>query len=138
MAKIENYIHGNKTSISKKTIDVYNPSTGEIISQVVSSDKNDFFQLIESSKKASLEWSRTTPLKRSRIISKYKNLIERNLNELAELVSMEHGKTLEDAIGSVTRGLEVVEFVRGIPHLLKGEFSQNVGTDIDFGLLDNL
>ena len=131
MAKIENYIHGNKTSISKKTIDVYNPSTGEIISQVVSSDKNDFFQLIESSKKASLEWSRTTPLKRSRIISKYKNLIEGNLNELAELVSMEHGKTLDDAKGSVTRGLEVVEFACGIPHLLKGEFSQNVGTDID-------
>ena len=59
------------------------------------------------------------------------NLIEKNLNELAEIVSIEHGKTLADAKGSVTRGLEVIEFACGIPHLLKGEFSQNVGTNID-------
>ena len=71
------------------------------------------------------------PLKRSRIISKYKALIENNLEELAKLVSIEHGKTLDDAKGSVIRGLEVVEFAIGIPHLLKGEFSQNVGTNID-------
>ena len=131
MKKIENYIHGKKISISKKTIDVHNPSTGEVISQVVLSDSMDFKKLIESSKKSSVDWAQTTPLKRSRIISKYKNLIEKNLNELAELVSIEHGKTLDDAKGSVTRGLEVVEFSCGIPHLLKGEFSQNVGTNID-------
>ncbi len=131
MKKIENYIHGKKISISKKTIDVHNPSTGEVISQVILSDSEDFQKLIESSKKSSLDWAQTTPLKRSRIISKYKNLIEKNLNELAELVSIEHGKTLDDAKGSVTRGLEVVEFSCGIPHLLKGEFSHNVGTNID-------
>ena len=64
-------------------------------------------------------------------MSNYKTLIEKNLDELAELISIEHGKTLSDAKGSVTRGLEVVEFACGIPHLLKGEFSQNVGTNID-------
>ena len=71
------------------------------------------------------------PLKRSRILFKYKDLIEKNLNELAEIISIEHGKTIEDAKGSVTRGLEVVEFACGIPHLLKGQFSENVGTGID-------
>ena len=64
-------------------------------------------------------------------MSKYKHLVEQNIDELAKLVSSEHGKTLDDAKGSVIRGLEVVEFACGIPHLLKGEFSQNVGTDID-------
>ena len=87
--------------------------------------------MIESSKKSQIEWANTTPLKRSRILAKYKTLIEKNIDELASIVSREHGKTLADAKGSVTRGLEVVEFACGIPHLLKGEFSQNVGTDID-------
>ncbi len=131
MKKIENYINGKKVSLSKDSLSVYDPSTGEEISTVVMSDANDFKNVIRSSKQSQISWSNTTPLKRSRIISKYKSLIEDNLQELAELVSKEHGKTLEDAKGSVTRGLEVVEFASGIPHLLKGEFSQNVGTNID-------
>ena len=131
MKKIENYIDGKIVSVSKRDQSVYDPSTGEEISKVVLSDINDFNNVIESSKKAQLEWSEITPLKRSRIISKYKSLIENNMQELAELISKEHGKTLDDAKGSITRGLEVVEFSCGIPHLLKGEFSQNVGTNID-------
>ena len=131
MKKINNYIHGKSVSISKNEADIYDPSTGEIISKVVLSENDDFKNAIESSKSSQLDWANTTPLKRSRIISKYKNLIEQNIQELAELISKEHGKTLDDAKGSVTRGLEVVEFACGIPHLLKGEFSQNVGTGID-------
>jgi malonate-semialdehyde dehydrogenase (acetylating)/methylmalonate-semialdehyde dehydrogenase len=131
MKKIKNYIHGKIVCNSKKEQSVFDPSKGEEIAKVVLSDENDFINVIESSKKSQAEWSKTTPLKRSRIISKYKTSIENNLRELAELVSKEHGKTLEDAKGSVTRGLEVVEFACGIPHLLKGEFSQNVGTNID-------
>ena len=131
MEVIQNYIDGKITSSSKETIDVYDPSTGEKISKVVMSDDKDFINLIKSSKSSQLEWANITPLKRSRIISKYKNLIEKNIDILATLVSKEHGKTLDDAKGSVTRGLEVVEFACGIPHLLKGEFSQNVGTNID-------
>ena len=131
MKVIQNYIDGKRINISTENIPVFNPSTGEEISKVVLSNKEDFDSAVSSAKKSQIEWSNTTPLKRSRIISKYKNLIEENLEELAKLVSEEHGKTLDDAKGSVTRGLEVVEFACGIPHLLKGEFSQNVGTNID-------
>ena len=131
MKKIENYIHGNITSKSKKNLSVSDPSTGEKIAEVVLSDSQDFTETIESSEKAFEEWSHVTPLKRSRIISKYKENLEKNIENLAKLISQEHGKTLEDAKGSVIRGLEVVEFACGIPHLLKGEFSQNVGSNID-------
>ena len=131
MKKINNYIHGNHSSASSEQLAVYNPSTGEQSGNVVLSNLHDFNNVIESSKKNLPEWSNTTPLKRSRIISNYKNLIEKNIDELAKLVCEEHGKTFDDAKGSVTRGLEVVEFACGIPHLLKGEFSQNVGTNID-------
>ena len=131
MKKIHNYINGSNTSISKNELTVDDPSTGEKIATVVLSSKDDFNKVIESSKKSQIEWANTTPLKRSRILSNYKVLIEKNLNELAKIVSQEHGKTLPDAKGSITRGLEVVEFACGIPHLLKGEFSQNVGSNID-------
>ena len=131
MKKIENYIHGKITSNSKKNLSVSDPSTGEKIAEVVLSNLQDFTKTIESSEKAFEEWSLVTPLKRSRIISKYKENIEKNIENLAKLISQEHGKTLEDAKGSVIRGLEVVEFACGIPHLLKGEFSQNVGSNID-------
>ena len=131
MKKILNYIHGEKISSSNTFLDVDDPSTGEKIAEVTMSNEDDFKKTIQSSKKAFNIWSNTTPLKRSRVLSKYKNLIESNIELLASIVSSEHGKTLEDAKGSVIRGLEVVEFACGIPHLLKGEFSQNVGTNID-------
>ena len=131
MKKIHNYINGSLISFSKKEIGVEDPSTGEEIAKVVMSSDEDFQKVIESSKNSQIEWSNTTPLKRSRILSSYKALIEKNLENLAEIVSKEHGKTFADAKGSVTRGLEVVEFACGIPHLLKGEYSQNVGTNID-------
>ena len=131
MKKIKNYVNGKISCISDKEQSVYDPSTGEEISKVVLSDEVDFQNTIKSSNESQILWSHTTPLKRSRIISKYKNLIEKNIDDLAKLVSKEHGKTFDDAKGSVTRGLEVVEFACGIPHLLKGEFSQNVGTNID-------
>ena len=131
MKLIQNYIDGKSFSISKKELSVDDPSTGEEIGKVILSSNDDFKEILASSKKSQLEWSKTTPLKRSRILSNYKTLIEKNIDELAEIVSREHGKTLADAKGSVTRGLEVVEFACGIPHLLKGEFSENVGTNID-------
>jgi len=129
--KIENYINGNKESNSKNYLPVIDPSTGEKISEVILSNKDDFKSAIKSSQNAFNSWSKITPLKRSRIISKYKEFIEKDIENLAKLVSAEHGKTLDDAKGSVIRGLEVVEFACGIPHLLKGEFSQNVGSNID-------
>ena len=131
MRKIDNYTHGSLKYNSNERMSIEDPSTGEVIGSVVLSNKEDFNQTIQSSKKAFNEWSNYTPLKRSRIISKFKENIEKNIDELAKVVSSEHGKTLDDAKGSVIRGLEVVEFATGIPHLLKGEFSQNVGTNID-------
>ena len=129
--KIKNYINGNITAESNEYIPIYDPSTGEQIYEVVLSNQNDLQAAIRSAKVAFNEWSNITPLKRSRVLSKYKELIEKNVEELAKMVSREHGKTLDDAKGSVIRGLEVVEFACGIPHLLKGEFSQNVGSFID-------
>ncbi|MDC0498514.1 CoA-acylating methylmalonate-semialdehyde dehydrogenase [Alphaproteobacteria bacterium] len=131
MKKIKNYINGNKESNSNNFLPVIDPSTGEQISEVLLSNKVDFQSAIKSSQNAFDSWSEITPLKRSRIISKYKEFIEKDIENLAKLVSAEHGKTLDDAKGSVIRGLEVVEFACGIPHLLKGEFSQNVGSNID-------
>ena len=131
MKKIKNYINGRLSAETNEFLPVYDPSKGEIISEVCISREKDFNNLISSAEKAFNIWSQVTPLKRARVISKYKELIEKNIELLAKLVSSEHGKTLEDAKGSVIRGLEVVEFACGIPHLLKGEFSQNVGTEID-------
>ena len=131
MKIIKNFINGSANSYSNKFLNIEDPSKAEKIGEVVLSNREDFNKVIESSKKAFLLWSEITPLKRSRIISKYKEIIEKNVEQLAKIISEEHGKILDDAKGSVIRGLEVVEFACGIPHLLKGEFSQNVGTDID-------
>ena len=131
MKIIKNYIDGTISSFSEKFLDIDDPSKGEKIGEVVLSSQADFNKVLESSKKAFVSWSETTPLKRSRVLSKYKEIIEKNIEDLAKIISEEHGKTLDDAKGSVIRGLEVVEFAIGIPHLLKGEFSQNVGTNID-------
>ncbi len=131
MKKIKNYIDGSVSALSENYLDIDDPSKGEKIGEVTLSSKEDFNRVIASSQKAFLNWSEITPLKRSRIISKYKEILEKNVEELAKTISEEHGKTLDDAKGSVIRGLEVVEFACGIPHLLKGDFSQNVGTGID-------
>ncbi len=132
MKKIENYVDGKiAKGNSREYLNVDDPSTGEIISEVILSNLDDYENVIKSSVNAFELWSQVTPLKRSRIISKYKEFIEKDLENIAKLVSEEHGKTLDDAKGSVTRGLEVVEFACGIPHLLKGEYSQNVGSEID-------
>ncbi len=131
MKSIKHYINGSSVSNSQKYLPVTDPSNGEQIANVCSANSKDFEHLIKSSIESQKEWANVTPLKRSRIISKYKNIIEKNIDSLARIISTEHGKTLDDAKGSLTRGLEVVEFACGIPHLLKGEFSQNVGNNID-------
>ena len=131
MKQIKNYINGNLLSHSDLYDNIYNPSTGEVIGQVVLSNNKDLDNAIESSLSNLENWIETSPLRRSRILFKYKTLIEKNIDSLAKIVSEEHGKTLDDAKGSITRGLEVVEFACGIPTLLKGEYSLNVGTNID-------
>lgn len=116
---------------SKKTSKVFNPAIGEQTSEVNLASKADVDLAVQKAKQAFTDWGGKPPAQRARIIFKFKELIEKNLDEITKLIVSEHGKVYEDAKGSLTRGLEVVEFACGIPHLLKGEFAENVGTDVD-------
>ena len=132
MNLIQHYINGKiyKGSSSRKG-KVFNPATGAQESEVILGIKSDLDHAVENAKIAFEKWSQVTPLQRARIIFKYKELIEKNYDELTKLIVSEHGKVYEDAKGSLTRGLEIVEFACGIPQMLKGEFTENVGTNID-------
>ena len=132
MNLIQHYINGKiyKGSSSRKG-KVFNPATGAQESEVILGTKSDLDHAVENAKQAFEKWSQVTPLQRARIIFKYKELIEKNYDELTKLIVSEHGKVYEDAKGSLTRGLEIVEFACGIPQMLKGEFTENVGTNID-------
>ena len=116
---------------SQRKGQVFNPATGEQESEVILATKSDLDKTVEIAKKAFETWSLKPALQRARIMFKFKELIEKNFDELTKLIVSEHGKVYEDAKGSLIRGLEVVEFACGIPHVLKGEFSENVGTNVD-------
>jgi len=132
MQMIKHFVDGKIYSgNSKRTGKVYNPATGEQTSEVNLASKADVDFTVSKAKSAFSKWSRTPPAQRARVVFKFKELIEKNSDELTKLIVSEHGKVYEDAKGSLTRGLEVVEFACGIPHLLKGEFTENVGTDVD-------
>ncbi|MEC9207712.1 MAG: CoA-acylating methylmalonate-semialdehyde dehydrogenase [Pseudomonadota bacterium] len=111
--------------------DVYNPATGEVVSQVPLASQGELAAAVEAARSAWPDWAQTPPLSRARIMFKYKALIEENADELAAIITAEHGKVLSDAHGSLTRGLEVVEYACGIPQLLKGEYTEQVGRGID-------
>ena len=116
---------------SQRKGQVFNPATGDQESEVILATKSDLDKTVEIAKKAFETWSLKPALQRARIMFKFKELIEKNFDELTKLIVSEHGKVYEDAKGSLIRGLEVVEFACGIPHVLKGEFSENVGTNVD-------
>ncbi len=132
MNLIEHFVNGKIIpGSSDKKGKVFNPATGEQESEVRLASKSDLNEAVEVAKKAFETWSLKPALQRARVIFKFKELIEKNSEELTKMIVSEHGKVFEDARGSLTRGLEVVEFACGIPHLLKGEFSENVGTNVD-------
>jgi malonate-semialdehyde dehydrogenase (acetylating)/methylmalonate-semialdehyde dehydrogenase len=110
---------------------VFNPATGEQSAKVAFAGPAEIDQAVQSAKQAQPAWADTSIIRRARVMFRFKELIERHMDELAEMITAEHGKTLDDAKGSITRGLEVVEFACGIPQLMKGEFSHNVGTGVD-------
>jgi malonate-semialdehyde dehydrogenase (acetylating) / methylmalonate-semialdehyde dehydrogenase len=129
---IPHYIGGTPTlGSSSRRGDVYNPATGQVAGQVPLASRADVDRATATAKAAFPGWAALTPLRRARVMFKFKELIERHANELAAIVTSEHGKVLSDAMGEVTRGLEVVEFACGIPQLLKGEFTEEVGAGID-------
>ncbi|MGF1689405.1 CoA-acylating methylmalonate-semialdehyde dehydrogenase [Photobacterium japonica] len=132
METIQNFINGQiSESHSQRFSPVFNPATGEQTRQVVLSSAAETAEAITAAEKAFPAWSKTSPLKRARVMFAFKALLEANMDRLARIISNEHGKVYSDAVGEVTRGLEVVEFACGIPHLQKGEHSANVGGGVD-------
>ena len=132
MNLIEHFIDGKIVSgTSDRKGKVFNPAIGKQESEVRLGTKQDLDLAVQKAKKAFETWSNVTPIQRARIIFKYKEIIEKNSDMLAKMIVSEHGKVYEDAKGSLTRGLEVVEFACGIPQMLKGDFTENVGTNID-------
>jgi malonate-semialdehyde dehydrogenase (acetylating)/methylmalonate-semialdehyde dehydrogenase len=111
--------------------EVTNPATGEVLRHVPLADSTDVDAAVAAAKAAWPAWRAAPALRRARILMRFRDLMETHKKDLARLVSQEHGKTVADAEGSITRGIEVVEFATGIPQLLKGEFSDSVGTGVD-------
>ncbi len=116
---------------SGRTGTVFNPATGQPRLTVSYASSAEAERAVAAAASAAPAWAATPPLQRARVMFRFKELIEKHREELATLITAEHGKVLADARGEVTRGLEVVEFACGIPHLLKGEFSENVGSGVD-------
>jgi malonate-semialdehyde dehydrogenase (acetylating)/methylmalonate-semialdehyde dehydrogenase len=129
---LHHYLNGKKVEGgSGRFGDVYNPATGEVAAKVPLASAAEVGKAVAAAAAAFPDWANTPPLRRARVMFKFKELVEQNLDKMAGLVTAEHGKVLSDAKGSCIRGLEVVEFACGIPQLLKGEFSENVGTGVD-------
>src|SRR5258708_23205724 len=127
------HFNGGKAVAGKsaRASDVFNPATGELTAKVPLAGAAEVDAAVQSARAAFPGWSRTPPLSRARVMFKYKELLEKNRDKLAHMIGSEHGKVLADATGDVTRGIDVVEFVRGIPHMLKGQYTDNVGTHVD-------
>jgi malonate-semialdehyde dehydrogenase (acetylating) / methylmalonate-semialdehyde dehydrogenase len=132
MDQIGHWIDGERVAgRSGRTGDVFDPALGEVAAKVAYASAAEVDGAVAAAREALPGWAALPPIRRARIMFRFKELIERHIDELAALVTAEHGKTLADAKGEVTRGLEVVEFVCGIPQLLKGELSESVGTGVD-------
>jgi len=129
---IEHWIGGTQTpGMSTRHAPVWNPATGEQQAQVLLANTRDVDEAVRAAATAFEKWSQSSLSARSKILFKFRELVNGRIQELAEIMSDEHGKVLSDARGEVQRGLEVVEFACGIPQLLKGEYSDQVSTDVD-------
>jgi malonate-semialdehyde dehydrogenase (acetylating)/methylmalonate-semialdehyde dehydrogenase len=132
MKLIGHFINGREvSSSSKRTADVFNPATGEVQRKVSMGLASELDDAVEKAKECQPAWAATNPQKRARVIMKFIDLLHRDMDELATVLSSEHGKTIPDAKGDIIRGLEVAEFCVGAPHLLKGEFTDSAGPGID-------
>jgi malonate-semialdehyde dehydrogenase (acetylating) / methylmalonate-semialdehyde dehydrogenase len=129
---LHHFINGRKVEgTSGRFGPIYNPAVGDVVSQVPLASADEVGTAIAAAAAAFPDWSETPAPRRAQILFRFRSLILEHMDELAQLVSSEHGKTLDDAKGSITRGLEVVEFACGIPQLLKGEYSENVASGVD-------
>jgi malonate-semialdehyde dehydrogenase (acetylating)/methylmalonate-semialdehyde dehydrogenase len=129
---IQNAIDGRKiASSSPRTAPVYDPATGEQTAEVKLSTAGEVSSAVAAAKKAAASWGNTPPLKRVQPMFRFKELLQKNAEAIVRVISKEHGKTHADAQGELARGIDVVDFACGIPHLLKGEYSRNVAPEID-------
>ncbi len=132
MNTIGHYIDGKRVAgRSGRVGDVFDPNTGAVQRTVSLADPDEVADVVASSSRAQVDWASWNPQRRARVLRRFLDLVEQEITSLAELLSSEHGKTLDDARGDIQRGLEVVEFATGIPHLLKGDFSEGAGSGID-------
>jgi len=132
MHVIENAVAGKRyVSSSTRRVPVYNPATGEQSAELPLSTMDELNAAVASAVKAQVAWGNTPPMKRARVMFKFKALLDQYADDLAREISKEHGKVHDDALGEVARGIDCVDFACGIPQLLKGEFSRNVGPSID-------
>jgi len=131
MSTIAHLINGEIVFRNGRTAPVFNPSMGEAVRQVELADLDTIQQAIDAAKAAFPAWRNTPPAKRAQVMFRFKQLLEQNKDKIAALISEEHGKTIEDALGELQRGIENVEFACGAPELLKGEYNRNVGPAID-------
>ena len=132
MYTVNNLINNTEAATtSGDTSPIYNPATGEQLGQVGLSAQADVNAAVQAAKAAFPEWQATPPSKRARVFYRYYNILNQRADDIAREISREHGKTHDDALGEIARALEVVEFACGIAHLLKGEYSRNVGPQID-------
>ncbi|MFG1491586.1 aldehyde dehydrogenase family protein, partial [Oceanospirillum sp. HFRX-1_2] len=128
---IGHLINGQIVQDAERSQPVYNPSTGEISKQVGLASKATVEEAIATAQAAYPSWRQTPPLKRARVMFRFKQLLEENADKICAMIGEEHGKISHDAMGELQRGIENVEFACGIPDLLKGEYSKNVGPNID-------
>nr|WP_303829398.1 CoA-acylating methylmalonate-semialdehyde dehydrogenase [Asticcacaulis taihuensis] len=132
MREISHFINGKSvTGASGRFGDIYDPNTGQIQARVALATAAEIDDAVQKAAKAQIGWAAMNPQRRARVMFAFKALIEQNMEELAHLLSSEHGKVIADAKGDIQRGLEVVEFACGIPHLLKGDYTEGAGPGID-------
>lgn len=129
--EIPQIINGKEINPSDRQLDIYDPVKGVVAGRVGIANSVLIDEAVLAAKNAFKSWSLTTPLQRAKILFRFKALLDQHIESLAQIVSKEHGKTLAEAMGSVQRGIDVVDFTCGIPNHLKGHFSENVSTDID-------
>ena len=132
MKDLEHFIHGTRVAgESSRCGDVFDPSTGEVAARAPYADARDVDRAVQAAKAAWPAWAAMPPAQRARIMFRFRDLVEAHKQDIARIVSSEHGKTLDDALGSVMRGAEIIEFACGIPQLLKGEHNENVAGNVD-------
>ena len=128
---IDHFIAGEAYQSDGRTGDVFDPNRGEVQARVKLGTAQELQRAIDAANAAQPAWAATNPQRRARVMFKYKELVEAHMDELAELLSSEHGKVLADSRGDVQRGLEVIEYACGIPQSLKGEYTLGAGPGID-------